>query len=232
MANFNTHITYAAAGSGLLSILCLQIGMVDQRDALTLALIGTVGGILPDIDLQRSYPSRIIFSMLGIFVAFLMVFSLENDLSILELWLVGLGTFILIRFPLWQIFHHHTTHRGSVHSVMTGLLAAFSTAAISYHLLGKNDFTAWLTGLFLLLGFLLHLLLDELYSVDFTNRRIKRSFGSALKLIDTRKPFKSALISGLTFIAWFIAPSEALFWDTLTSPETYRIIGHRFLPTY
>ncbi|MGB0849128.1 MAG: metal-dependent hydrolase [Thiolinea sp.] len=231
MANFNTHVTYAAAGSGLLSVLCLQVGMVDQRDALTLALIGTIGGILPDIDLQRSYPSRIMFSMLGIFVAFLMIFSLENDLSILELWLVGIGTFVLIRFPLWQAFHHNTTHRGSVHSIMAGLLAALSTTAISFHILGKDDFTAWLGGLFLLLGFLLHLILDEIYSVDFTNRRIKKSFGSALKILDTRKQFKSALITGLTFMVWFITPDETRFWDTLTSPQTYQVIASRFLPT-
>ncbi|MGB1011948.1 MAG: metal-dependent hydrolase [Thiolinea sp.] len=230
MANFNTHVTYAAAGSGLLSVLCLQVGMVDQRDALTLALIGTIGGILPDIDLQRSYPSRIMFSMLGIFVAFLMIFSLENDLSILELWLVGIGTFVLIRFPLWQAFHHNTTHRGSVHSIMAGLLAALSTTAISFHILGKDDFTAWLGGLFLLLGFLLHLILDEIYSVDFTNRRIKKSFGSALKILDTRKQFKSALITGLTFMVWFITPDETRFWDTLTSPQTYQVIASRFLP--
>ena len=230
MANFHTHITYAAAGAGLLSVLCLQIGLVDQRDALTLALIGTIGGILPDIDLQRSYPSRIMFSMLGIFVAFLMIFSLENDLSILELWLVGIGAFILIRFPLWQVFHHNTTHRGSVHSVMAALLATVSTTAISFHILGKDDFTSWLTGLFLFIGFILHLLLDEMYSVDFTNRRIKRSFGSALKLLDTRKEFKSALITGLTVAVWFITPDETRFWDTLTSVETYQVIAARFLP--
>jgi len=232
MANFNTHVTYAAASAGLLSVLCLQVGMIDQRDALTLALIGTIGGILPDVDLQRSYPSRIIFSMLGIFVAFLMIFSLENNLSIVELWLVGIGTFILIRFPLWQVFHHHTTHRGSVHSVMVALLAAFSTAAVSFHILGKDDFTAWLNALFLFIGFLIHLLLDEIYSVDFTNRRVKKSFGSALKILDTRKQFKSALITGLTFMVWFITPDETQFWDTLISPETYQVITARLLPNY
>ena len=110
--------------------------------------------------------------------------------------------------------------------------AAFGTAAISFHILGKDDFTAWLSGLFLLLGFLLHLILDEMYSVDFTNRRIKRSFGSALKILDTRKQFKSALITGLTFVVWFVTPDETLFWGTLTSPETYQIIANRFFPTF
>ncbi|PIE00804.1 MAG: hydrolase [Thiothrix nivea] len=230
MANFNTHITYAAAGSGLLSVLCLQIGLVDQRNALLLALVGTIGGILPDIDLKRSYPSRILFAMMGLLLAFIMVFSLENQLSILELWLVGIGSFLLVRFPVWYIFHHYTHHRGSTHSIMAALLCAFTTTAFSFHLLAKDDLTAWLIGSFLFLGFILHLLLDEFYSVDFTNRRIKRSFGSALKLVDYPKTFKSALLIGLTFMVWFMTPDETRFWDTLTSPQTYQIISARFLP--
>lgn len=230
MANFNTHITYAAAGSGLLSVLCLQIGLVDQRNALLLALVGTIGGILPDIDLQRSYPSRILFSMMGFFLAFMMVFSLDTQFSILGLWLVGIGSFLLVRFPVWYIFHHYTTHRGSTHSIVTALLCAFTTTTVSFHLLGKDDLTSWLVGSFLFLGFILHLLLDEFYSVDFTNRRIKRSFGSALKIVDYRKTFKSALLIGLTFIVWLMTPNETRFWDTITSPQTYQIISTRFLP--
>ena len=32
------------------------------------------------------------------------------------------------------------------------------------------------------MGYLMHLVLDEAYSVDFNNKRIKRSFGTALSL--------------------------------------------------
>ncbi|WP_298610495.1 metal-dependent hydrolase [uncultured Thiothrix sp.] len=230
MANFHTHITWAAAGSGLLSILCLQVGLVGQQDALTLALVGTIGGILPDVDLQHAYPSRIMFSMLGIFVAFLMVFSVKNDMSISELWLVGIGAFLGIRFVFWQIFHKYTTHRGSIHSLIAALFATFSITAMSYHLLGKNDFTSWLIGLFLFIGFILHLVLDEIYSVDFMNYRIKRSFGTALKLFDSSKPAKSMFLLGMTFLVWFATPSEQRFWDTFTSPQTYHIIAGRLLP--
>ena len=73
MANFNTHVTIAAAGSGLLSVLCLQVGMVDHTEALILALLGTIGGILPDIDLEHAYPSRIMFALFAIMGAFLVV---------------------------------------------------------------------------------------------------------------------------------------------------------------
>ena len=230
MANFHTHITWAAAGAGLMSILCLQVGLVDQQGALTLALLGTIGGILPDVDLQHAYPSRIMFSMLGIFVAFLMVFSVKNDMSISELWLVGIGAFLGIRFVFWQFFHQYTTHRGSIHSLVAGLFASFATAAMSYHILGKDDFNSWLNALFLLMGFILHLLLDEFYSVDFMNKRIKRSFGTALKLVDTTKPAKAMFLISMTFIIWFATPSEQRFWDTLTSPQTYQIIAARLLP--
>lgn len=230
MANFQTHLTWAAAGSGLLSVLCLQVGLVSQQDALMLALVGTIGGILPDVDLQQAYPSRIMFSMLGIFVAFLMAFSVKNEMSISELWLVGIGAFLGIRFVFWQVFHKHTTHRGSIHSILAALFATFATTAVSYHILGKNDFTSWLIGLFLFLGFILHLVLDEMYSVDFMNYRIKRSFGTALKLFDSKKPAKSVFMLGITCLVWFVTPSEQRFWDTFTSPQTYQIINSRLFP--
>lgn len=230
MANFNTHITWAAAGAGLLSTLCLQIGFVDRQEALMLAFVGTAGGILPDVDLQRAYPSRILFSLLGIFAAFLMVFSLENERSIVELWLIGLGTFIGVRYVFWQIFHKYTTHRGSIHSLVAALFAMFTFSAASYHLLGKDDFISWLIGFFLLLGFLLHLLLDEVYSVDFMNYRIKRSFGTAMKLLDSSKPAKSVFMIGMTLVVWFATPPIGRFWDTMTSVQTYQIIIDRFLP--
>lgn len=230
MANFSTHITVAAAGAGLLSVLCLQVGLATPADALMLALMGTIGGILPDIDLQHAYPSRIMFSLFGIIAAFLVVFSAENDLSIVELWGIGLTTFALIRFPIWMIFHQYTNHRGSIHSVVAGLLFMFLTAAFTHHVMTKDPFMAWLMGLFVFLGFILHLLLDELYSVDFMNSKIKKSFGTALKLLDWKKREKATALVCATIVAWAVAPESAPFWDTLGSPETYHIISARFLP--
>ncbi len=228
MANFNTHITVAAAGAGLLSVLCLQVGLAEPREAMLLALLGTIGGILPDIDLQHAYPSRIMFALFGIIASFMVVFSKENDLSIVELWGVGLITFGLIRFPIWMVFHQYTNHRGSVHSLVAGLLFMFLTTAFAYRVMGEMPFMAWLFGLFVLLGFVLHLLLDELYSVDFMNTKIKRSFGTALKILDWKKREKSTALVVATIIAWAIAPESRSFWDTLLSADTYQIIGARF----
>ena len=79
--------------------------------------------------------------------------------------------------------------------------------------------------------FIIHLLLDELYSVDFMNRRIKRSFGTALKLVDTRYAYTSSLIVALCIGLYFITPSATSFADTLLSTETYQLIWHRLLPS-
>lgn len=230
MANFNTHITVAAAASGLMSVLCLQVGLVTNQEAVLLALSGTIGGILPDVDLQRSYPSRIMFSLIATLTAFAMVFSMENDLSIVELWIVGLTTFFVVRYPIWVIFHEYSTHRGSIHSITAALAATFVTAALAYHWLGHTPFTSWMIASFMLFGFLIHLILDEIYSVDFSNRRIKRSFGTALKLLDSRKPVKATALALLTLMAWYAAPSSQVFWDTFTSQQTYQIIGSRMFP--
>jgi len=230
MANFNTHLSVAAVASGLISTLCLQVGFVDSQDAMLLVLMGTIGGILPDIDLQYSHPSRIIFSILGLIFAFLWVLSAENSLSIAELWAVGLIIYCVIRYGLWRIFNIYTKHRGAIHSVAAAALSMLTTTVISFHVYGKNDFTAWLIGFVVFIGFIIHLLLDELYSVDFMNRRIKRSFGTALKLVDTRYAYSSSLIIVLCIGLFFISPSANRFTDTLMSAETYQLIGHRLLP--
>ena len=104
-----------------------------------------------------------------------------------------------------------------------------ATAAFGYRVMAKDPFTSWLMGLFVFLGFILHLGLDELYSVDFMNNRVKKSFGTALKILDWRRLDKSTALVVVTILAWALTPKSANFWDTLFSLDTYRIIGSRFL---
>ena len=229
MANFTTHLGVAAVGSGMLATLCLQVGFVDDKDALLLASVGVVGGILPDIDLHYSYPSRIIFSVLAILLAFLWVFSAQNQLSILQLWGAGLGIYLFIRYPVWALFHKFTEHRGVIHSLGTAILFGMATSAASFHFFGKPPFVSWLIALFVISGFILHLLLDEIYSVDFMGHRLKRSFGTALKILDTDNYISSSIVVAGIAIAWYFTPSSSQFIDTLFSRETYQLIMQRML---
>lgn len=227
MANFNTHLSVAAVGSGMLATLCLQVGFVDAKDAILLASMGILGGILPDIDLHYSHPSRILFSMLGIIAAFLWIFSAENEVSIMYLWCAGLGIYLFVRYPFWALFQKLTVHRGSIHSIATAVLFGLIITALSFHAFGKSEFVSWLTGAFIFLGFILHLLLDEIYSVDFMGHRLKRSFGTALKLIDRKEHISSTVIIICIFVVWFLTPDINQFIDILSSPETYKVILQR-----
>jgi len=229
MANFNTHFNVAAIGSGMLATLCLQVGFVDAQDALVLACAGVIGGILPDIDLHYSYPSRMLFSSLGIILSFLWVFSAKNQTSIIQLWGAGLGIYLFVRFPLWSLFQKFSVHRGAIHSINAALLFSMGSAALSSQLFSRVDFTAWLIAFFIFSGFILHLVLDEIYSVDFMGHRLKRSFGTALKLLDLKEPIASASITVGAIIAWYFAPDASQFIDTLTSKETYQLILKRML---
>ncbi len=232
MANFNTHVTVATAASGLLSTIVLKAYYVSAPEALILTLGGMIGGILPDVDLKYSYPSRIIFSFLGTFAALVTVFSTSALYSILELWVLGFLVFLTIRFPLWSIFHRLTVHRGAIHSVVAGLFSFFFTSAVSYHILTNNIFFSWMLGFFVFFGFLIHLVLDEVYSVDFMNHKVKRSFGTALKIIDLRKLFNSGVIVAFTIVAWQMTPTIHSFYETIMMPENKRIFQEDFLPSY
>ncbi|MEE9327383.1 MAG: metal-dependent hydrolase [Cocleimonas sp.] len=229
MANFNTHLGVAAVASGMLATLCLQVGFVDSKDALLLAATGVIGGILPDIDLHYSYPSRILFTFLGIIGGFLWIFTAENHLSIVELWGAGLGIYLFIRYPLWILFQKLTVHRGVIHSIGAGILISLVASIASHNLFAKEAFISWFIALFLFLGFILHLLLDEIYSVDFMGHRLKKSFGSALKILDNQERIGSGIIIAAIVLCWFFIPDAQLFIDTISSAATYQVIAERLL---
>ncbi|HBR96572.1 MAG TPA: hydrolase [Gammaproteobacteria bacterium] len=229
MANFNTHIAVAAVASGLLATAALKLEQVFETEAVLLTFLGTLGGILPDIDLKYSHPSRIIFTFLGIIAACATVFALQAQFSIVELWLSAGLVFLLLRYPVWGVFHHFTSHRGAIHSLAAAAMFGLGTSAIAYHGFQQSALMAWLYGGFVTYGFVVHLALDELYSVDFVGNTVKSSFGSALKLPDRSEWISSSVIVTLTVAFWLSAPpTEAL--STLTSSETLQSLYQQLLP--
>lgn len=230
MANFSTHITGAAAFSGLLSTMFLKAEYVSITDAFLLAFGGMVGGILPDIDLKYSHPSKIVFTTLAVLISMTWVFSSNAALSVVELWLFGLGLFLLIRYPLWALFHRFTVHRGSLHSVAAALMFAFCSVVLSHRFFSREPELAWLLGLFIFLGCLFHLVLDELYSVDFVGARIKRSFGSALKIVDFDRLIPSSLVIFVTLLAWIYTPATGGLFAQMTDSHGRERLFENFIP--
>ena len=78
MANFNTHLAVAAVGSGLCATVALAGNVAPHNYLLTLTLAGALGGILPDIDLEKAMPSRMLFGALGVVIAFIALFAFKG----------------------------------------------------------------------------------------------------------------------------------------------------------
>jgi hypothetical protein len=116
------------------------------------------------------------------------------------------------------------------HTWAAGLACAFATVIIFYYVFDRPDGVAWLAGGFLLIGFLTHLILDEIYSVDVLGNHIKRSFGTAFKPIDMRNPWGSAVMTAAAVALLFATPSITTFYDGITSRPMWAALHQRLLP--
>jgi LexA-binding, inner membrane-associated putative hydrolase len=230
MADFNTHLAVAAIGSGLCATVALAGHAAPPNYLLTLTLAGTIGGILPDIDLDKAIPARILFNALGAISAFVALFSLSRQYSIAELWIVWLGVYLAVRYGGHRLFLDRTHHRGVFHSILAGLFFMALTAVIFDRVFGEPPALAWLTGLFVLIGFIIHLALDEIYSVDIEGAAIKKSFGTALKLFDYRS-WRASGFMGVAMVAMLAAaPPSHDFYETVKPPVLFAFLKDRLLP--
>lgn len=207
MANFNIHLSVAASSSAIVATGCVNLGLVDFSHAPWLVFLGIVGGMLPDIDAVNSKPVRLLFNVLALLSATAVLSALKNYVTSYQLVASAIGIYWLTRFLVLASIKRFTVHRGIFHSILALLFFSFLMACVAYYFAKQNAIYAWLNGFFIGFGFLVHLLLDEIYSVDLSNRRIKKSFGTALKLFNYKNLPSSALMALLTIFLYFATPS-------------------------
>lgn len=225
MADFNTHV-FGAAGVASLSATCAtKLFALSMPEALVLMGVGIIGGVLPDIDLGKSTPSKVLFSILGIAVALIWLVANIERYSALELWLGTLVLFILVRFPVAEAFNRFTVHRGALHSLIAAVMVGSVTCALAWQYLQASALQSWLLGLSLSLGYIVHLALDELYSVNFLGASFKRSFGSALKVFDIKRPIASSFIVLIALAGFYwSAPIDDSFQQISSGYTNWRTV--------
>jgi hypothetical protein len=230
MANFTTHIAVGTVVAGGLASLTLAADVIAPENLIAVTMAGVLGSILPDIDLKESRPSRAMFAGLAVFFSFAVLFTFATSRSIAELWILWLGTMAFVRYGLHMAFHRLSVHRGIWHSILAGIFCAIATAVVFRYVLGRHDGVAWLAGGFMFLGYMTHLVLDEMYSVDVMDTRIKSSFGTALKLYDRRYPAATAGMLTACLLTAFLAPSTRPFMEGITSRDLWAGLNERLLP--
>ena len=67
------------------------------------------------------------------------------------------------------------------------------------------------------IGYMVHLVLDEIYSVDVLGTRVKRSFGTAVKFYDGRRIDHSVAMAVATVAALMLTPPTKTFVDGVSS---------------
>ena len=230
MANFTTHIGAGTVVAGALATLTLAADVVAPENLVAVTLAGVLGSVLPDIDLKDSRPSRAMFAGLAVFFSFAVLFNAAEKLSVAELFVLWLGTLVLVRYGLHAIFHRLAYHRGIWHSVIAAVFSSIATAVVYYHVLGRHEGVAWLAAAFMMVGFLTHLVLDEIYSVDVMDTRIKTSFGTALKFIDRRHLGASMAMALATVAVLIVSPPTKTFVEGVASRSLWTGLHERILP--
>ncbi len=232
MADFHTHLRVAALGSGGFSLALLSVQQATPGESFSYFVLGTVGGLLPDMDAENSIPIRLAFGLGSLLGAFLAASYLPAGHGLGERLLVGALAYLLLRYVILAAFNASTRHRGIIHSLPAALFFGFAVTGLSHHLLHTAPLIAWWQGAFVSFGFLLHLLLDEWYSVDLYGMQLKVSFGTALKLYQPDHWIATGLMYLAVGLSYLLTPSPQAWLAIAGNRRLYRTMVTQFWPQH
>ena len=138
-------------------------------------------------------------------LAFSVAIYFVDHISIIDLRMVTSRIFALWHDLVLPIFVALTVHRGSLHSLLSCVMFTAITVSFTFFVGSSIDF-AYLAGLFILLGMVLHLSLDELYSINLDELTVKSSFGTALKPCSLSYPLATILQCVICAVAIHFSP--------------------------
>jgi len=194
LASFEQHINVAVVATGLTIVPLHTAGLLDVSQSLIALSLGVFGTMLPDLDSNQSKPTQIVFKMVSIFLPLIVLVSIPNPLSIFNIIGIWVVSSLLLHYLFFKIFLSITSHRGIFHSIPMGVFLAQITVYIFYNFSTADRSFSLFAGFFILFGFLIHLLLDEIFSINVFGMELKRSFGSALKIYAKNNMFGTLLL--------------------------------------
>jgi hypothetical protein len=181
MAGFRMHVsTSAVLGCGYAGVAHFGYSVPLDTAVVAGAMCG-FSGMLPDLDSDYGVPLREAMCFTAAIVPMLLVGHFESfRLSHDEMALAAVSMYLFIRFVVANLIRKYTVHRGMFHSIPT----CFIFAGLAFLLTATSPFEIrCLKAGGVVLGFMSHLILDEIYAVEFKGGRwrFKKSFGTAIK---------------------------------------------------
>jgi hypothetical protein len=182
MAGFKTHVTVSSIlGVGYGAAAYGYYHLPPSTCLLAAGLCG-VSGMLPDLDSGPGRPLHESCTFAAAAVPMLLIdhfeaWGLNHEMIVI----VGAAIYFLVRFGMPEILKRLTEHRGMFHSLPTALIFGELGFLLSS---GTDERLRLFKAGGVVLGFLSHLILDEIWSVEFFSKHpgLKKSFGTAFKL--------------------------------------------------
>lgn len=184
MAGYREHITVAAfagVGYGLGAVFVGGFTLVQGALAGWLAAIG---GMLPDLDSPTSKPVKELFGLVAaigpLILAGPVLVWLDLPAGPESIMLTIVILYLAIRYGGVEVVSRFAKHRGMFHS-LPAMIISGEIVYLAYPT--EAEFTKLLMAGAVATGFLSHLILDEVYSVEVKGGRVKlkSSSGTALK---------------------------------------------------
>jgi hypothetical protein len=167
-------------GVGYAGVLHAAYGVPLPTATVAGAMCG-FAGMLPDLDSDYGVPLRETMAFSAATIPMLLVGHFQSlELSRDTMVLTAVVLYLLVRFGVTGMIRKYTVHRGMFHSFPT----MFIFGGIAFLLSGTSPFDVrcYKAG-GVMGGFLSHLILDEIYAVEYKSGRwrFKKSFGTAMK---------------------------------------------------
>jgi len=204
MAGFKTHISVSTAAGILYGMGGYQAGLAWESCVIGTAFC-SVSGMLPDLDSDSGIPLREAVAFSSAIVPMLMVDRLQRlGCSHEMMLLIAVVVYFFLRFGIAEAFRRYTVHRGMWHSIPAALIACLFAFVASSSI--DTNLRLYKT-LAVFVGFMSHILLDEIWSIDYRRGRymFKHSFGTALKFWSKNRIanlFCYSLLAMLCFAAY------------------------------
>ncbi|MEM8943613.1 MAG: metal-dependent hydrolase [Planctomycetota bacterium] len=181
MAGFKTHITTSSVLGVGYTGLGISMGLPIESSLIAGGMCG-IGGMLPDIDSDSGVPFRESMGFAAAIIPALLLSRFRDlGLNFEHMVLVCSTIYLFVRFGVARLLARYTVHRGMFHSIP----AALTFAGVAFLLSDYADLNLrYFKAAGLLLGVMSHLILDEIYAVEWKGGRwrFKKSFGTAMKL--------------------------------------------------
>jgi len=223
MAGFQTHIAVSTVTGIGYGVWGYQCGAPIETCVLSGALC-SVSGMLPDLDSDSGRPVQEMSALAAAVIPLLMLERFkEFNWSHETMALAGAAIYGAVRFGVAATFKRYTVHRGMWHS----LPACLACGLLAFIIVSGPDLAIRLFKAGAVsLGFLSHLILDELWSFQLKSGRvnIKKSFGTALKIFGKDR-LANAMMFSLLGLLVFTAVGDPMLmhrcgYQVTVGPQT------------